>query len=54
MQLTQIDQAAIERAVSSAVERERATWRRKLEQGRARFRQHGRGGVLGWATVRET
>ena len=35
----QIDQAAIERAVKVAVERERAAWRRKLEQGRARFQQ---------------
>jgi uncharacterized protein len=35
----QIDQAAIERAVKAAVERERAAWRRKLEQGRARFQQ---------------
>jgi uncharacterized protein len=37
--VTQIDQAAIERAVRSAVERERATWGRKLEQGRAQFRR---------------
>jgi hypothetical protein len=35
----QIDQVEIERAVKSAVERERAVWRRKLEQGRARFRR---------------
>ncbi len=35
----QIDQVAVERAVKSAVERERVTWQRKLEQGRARFRQ---------------
>src|SRR5216684_496857 len=35
----QIDQATIERAVRAAVERERAAWRRKLEQGRARFQQ---------------
>src|SRR5216683_4904690 len=35
----QIDQAAIERAMRAPVERERAAWRRKLEQGRARFRQ---------------
>ena len=35
----QIDHAAIERAVRAAVERERAAWQRKLEQGRARFRQ---------------
>src|SRR6266851_4020939 len=35
----QIDQVAVERVVKSAVERERATWQRKLEQGRARFRQ---------------
>ena len=34
-----IDQASIERAVRSAVERERAMWRRKLEQGRARFQR---------------
>jgi hypothetical protein len=33
------DQSAIERAVRVAVERERAVWRQKLEQGRARFRQ---------------
>jgi len=35
----QIDQAAVERAATSAVERERAAWQRKLEQGRGRFRQ---------------
>src|SRR5216683_1658467 len=36
----QIDKPlAIERAVKSAVERERAAWRRKLEQGSVRFRQ---------------
>jgi hypothetical protein len=35
----QIDQVEIERAVKSAVERERTGWRRKLEQGRARFRR---------------
>ena len=35
----QIDQAAIGRAVKAAVELERAEWRRKLEQGRARFQQ---------------
>jgi hypothetical protein len=35
----QIDQAAVERAVKAAVERERASWQRKLGQGRARFRQ---------------
>ena len=35
----QIDQAAIERAMRAAVERERAAWRRKLERGRARFQQ---------------
>ena len=35
----QIDRAAIERAVKAAVERERAAWRRKLQQGQARFRQ---------------
>jgi hypothetical protein len=35
----QIDHAIIERALSAAVERERAAWRRKLEEGRARVRQ---------------
>src|SRR5215469_3673471 len=35
----QIDQAAIERAVRVAVERERTAWQQKLERGRARFRQ---------------
>src|SRR5712692_6078402 len=35
----QIDQVAIEHAVKSAVERERIAWQRKLEGGRARFRQ---------------
>src|SRR5216683_2583038 len=35
----QIDQVAVERVVKSAVERERATWQRKLEQGSVRFRQ---------------
>ena len=35
----QIDQVAVERAVKSAVERERVTWQRKLEQGRTRFCQ---------------
>jgi hypothetical protein len=35
----QIDRVAVERAVKSAVERERFAWQRKLEQGRARFRQ---------------
>jgi hypothetical protein len=35
----QIDQTIIERAVKSAVERERAAWQRKLKEGRARFRQ---------------
>jgi uncharacterized protein len=35
----QIDQRAVDRAVRSAVERERVAWQRKLEQGRARFRQ---------------
>ena len=34
----EIDQAAIERAVRVTVERERAIWRQKLEQGRIRFR----------------
>ncbi len=29
----QIDQVAVERAVKSAVERERIAWQRKLEQG---------------------
>ena len=33
------DQAAIERAITAAVERERASWRGKLEQGKVRFRQ---------------
>jgi len=37
----QINQVGIERAVKSAVERERAVWRQKLEQGRARFRRIG-------------
>jgi len=35
----QIDQVGIERAVKSAVERERVVWRQKWEQGRARFRR---------------
>ncbi len=35
----QNDHLAIQRAVKSAVERERAAWQRKLEQGRVRFRQ---------------
>ncbi len=35
----QIDHAAIERAVMAAIERERAAWRRKLEQSRARFQR---------------
>jgi hypothetical protein len=35
----QIDQVAVERAVTAAVERERTAWRRKLEHGRTRFRQ---------------
>src|SRR5229473_2965529 len=35
----QIDPLAIQRAVKSAVERERAAWQRKLEQGSVRFRQ---------------
>jgi len=35
----QIDQVAVERAVKSAVERERVAWQRKLQQGRARLRQ---------------
>jgi uncharacterized protein len=35
----QTDPLAIDRAVRSAVERERAAWQRKLEQGRVRFRQ---------------
>jgi hypothetical protein len=35
----QSDQAAIERAVRAAMERERVGWRRKLEQGRAGFRR---------------
>ncbi len=35
----QIDQVAIDRAVTSAVERERVEWQRKSEQGRARLRE---------------
>ena len=35
----QIDEGAIDHAVRVAVERERTTWRRKLEQGRVGFRQ---------------
>ena len=35
----QIDRVTVERAVKSAVERERAGWRRKLEQGGARLRR---------------
>ena len=35
----QIDQVAIDRAITSAVERERVEWQRKLEQGRARLRE---------------
>jgi hypothetical protein len=35
----QIDRVAVERAVKSPVERESVAWQRKLEQGRARFRQ---------------
>src|SRR5689334_19751171 len=35
----QMDQVAIERAIRSAVERERAAQQRKLEQGRTRFHQ---------------
>jgi hypothetical protein len=35
----QIDQKAVDHAAKAAVERERATWQRKLEQGRARFRR---------------
>ena len=35
----QNDHLAIQRAVKSAVERERAAWQRKLEQGSVRFRQ---------------
>ena len=37
--MQQIGLVAVERAVKSAVERERIAWQRKLEQGRARFRQ---------------
>jgi hypothetical protein len=33
------DRRVIERAVRSAVERERAAWRRKLEEGRAHLRK---------------
>ena len=36
-----IDQTTVERAVKSAVERERAAWQRKLEQGRARVLGQG-------------
>jgi hypothetical protein len=35
----QSDQVAVERAVKSAVERERVAWQRKWEQGRARLHQ---------------
>jgi hypothetical protein len=35
----QIDHMAIDRVAKSAIERERAAWQRKLEQGRARFRR---------------
>ncbi len=35
----QIDEVTVERAAKSAVERERVTWQRKWEQGRARLRQ---------------
>src|SRR5712691_11330148 len=35
----QIDRMAVDRAAKAAVERERAAWQRKLERGRARFRQ---------------
>src|SRR5215469_5850864 len=35
----QLDRMAIERAVKVAVERERTAWQKKLERGRARFRQ---------------
>src|SRR5216683_1340120 len=35
----QVDHQAIERAVKSAVERERAAWQRKFERARARVRQ---------------
>jgi hypothetical protein len=35
----QIDQAAIERAVTSAVERERGMWKGKLDAGKAHFRK---------------
>jgi hypothetical protein len=35
----QIDHGAIERATKSAVQRERAAWRRKLEQSRAQLRK---------------
>jgi hypothetical protein len=36
-----IDQTTINRAVTAAVERERAEWQRKMEQGRARFQRLG-------------
>jgi len=35
----QIDRMAVDLAAKAAVERERAAWQRKLERGRARFRQ---------------
>jgi low affinity Fe/Cu permease len=36
---SQLNQAAIERAVNVAVERERAAWQRKFERGRAWLRR---------------
>jgi hypothetical protein len=35
----QLDEAAVERAIRVAVERERAVWRQKLKRGRVRFRR---------------
>lgn len=48
------DQTAIERAVIAAVERERAGWRRKLQQGRARFRRMAAGGGFGRTIIGTT
>jgi hypothetical protein len=44
----EIDKAAIERAVRVAVERERAAWGRKLEEGRARCRQMVAAATSAW------
>ena len=48
----QIDQAAIEPVVKSAVERERAVWRRKLEQGKACFRRIAAAGTAAGQSLR--